>query len=70
MVNKYKVELMAKGCVQRKGIYFDEVFASVARLETIWPLIAFATTNVSEIYHLDMKTAFLNGNLKELVYMT
>lgn len=69
-LSKYKTRLVAKGYVQREGIDFDEVFAPVARLETIRLLIALAATNGWEIHHMDVKTAFLNGDLKELVYIT
>ena len=46
------------------------MFGPVARLETIRLLIALAATNGWEIHHMDVKTAFLNGDLKELVYVT
>lgn len=69
-INKYKARLVAKGYVQQEGIDFEEVFAPVARLETIRLLIALAATNGWEIHHLDVKTAFLNGDLIETVYVT
>ncbi|XP_048602505.1 uncharacterized protein BNAC02G09400D isoform X1 [Brassica napus] len=69
-VSKYKTRLVGKGYVQREGIDFDEMFALVARIETIRLLIALAATNGWEIHHMDVKTAFLNGDLKELVYVT
>ncbi|CAA7059093.1 unnamed protein product [Microthlaspi erraticum] len=68
-INKYKSRLVAKGYVQRYGIDFEEVFAPVARLETIRFLISLAATSGWEIYHLDVKTAFLHGELKETVYV-
>lgn len=61
---------MAKGYVQRHGIDFDEVFAPVARIETIRLLINLAASYGWEIHHLDVKTAFLHGELKETVYVT
>ena len=61
---------MAKGYVQRHGIDFDEVFAPVARIETVRLIIALAASNGWEIHHLDVKTAFLHGELKEVVYVT
>lgn len=67
---KYKAILVAKGYVQQQGIDFDEVFAPVARIETIRLLLALAATNGWEIHHLDVKTAFLNGDLNEDVYVT
>lgn len=68
-INKYKARLVAKGYVQESGIDFDEVFAPVARLETIRLLIALAASHGWEIHHLDVKTAFLHGELKEDVYV-
>lgn len=69
-INKHKARLVAKGYVQKHGIDFDEVFAPVARIETIRLLINLAASNGWEIHHLDVKTAFLHGELKETVYVT
>ncbi|KAJ9535118.1 hypothetical protein OSB04_un001804 [Centaurea solstitialis] len=69
-INKYKARLVAKGYVQQPGIDFQEVFAPVARIETIRFLIALAATNGWELHHLDVKTAFLHGELKETVYVS
>ena len=69
-VNKYKARLVAKGYVQKHGIDYDEVFAPVARVETIRLVIALAASKGWEIHHLDVKTAFLHGELKEEVYVT
>lgn len=69
-VVKYKARLVAKGYVQQQGIDFEEVFAPVARIETIRLLISLAASNGWEIHHLDVKTAFLNGDLCEEVYVT
>lgn len=69
-INKFKARLVAKGYVQQQGIDFDEVFAPVARLETIRLLINLAATNGWEVHHLDVKTAFLHGELKETLYVT
>jgi len=68
-INKHKARLVAKGYVQQPGIDFQEVFAPVARIETIRFLIALAATNGWELHHLDVKTAFLHGELKETVYV-
>ncbi|KAG7533591.1 Reverse transcriptase RNA-dependent DNA polymerase [Arabidopsis thaliana x Arabidopsis arenosa] len=68
-INKHKARLVAKGYVQRHGIDFDEVFAPVARIETIRLIIAIAASNGWEVHHLDVKTAFLHGELKEEVYV-
>ncbi|GKB68904.1 ribonuclease H-like domain, reverse transcriptase, RNA-dependent DNA polymerase [Tanacetum coccineum] len=68
-IMKYKARLVAKGYVQQPGIDFDEVFVPVARLETIRLLIALAAGKGWKIHHLDVKTAFLHGELKEEVYV-
>lgn len=67
---KYKARLVAKGYVQKQGIDYDEVFAPVARIETIRLIIALAASKGWEIHHLDVKTAFLHGELKEEVFVT
>lgn len=69
-VRKYKARLVAKGYVQRYGVDFDEVFSPVARIETVRVIIASAASNGWEIHHLDVKTAFLHGNLIEEVYVS
>lgn len=69
-VNKHKARLVAKEYVQQYGIDFEEVFALVARTETIRLLVNLAAANGWEIHHLDVKTAFLHGELKETIYVT
>lgn len=69
-INKFKARLVAKGYVQEHGIDFEEVFAPVARLETIRLLVSLASANNWEIHHLDVKTAFLHGELNEEVYVS
>ncbi|GJZ42950.1 ribonuclease H-like domain, reverse transcriptase, RNA-dependent DNA polymerase [Tanacetum coccineum] len=68
-IMKYKACLVAKGYIQQPEIDFDEVFASVARLETKRLLIALAAGKGWKIHHLDVKMAFLHGELKEEVYV-
>lgn len=68
-VNKYKERLVVKGYVQRHGVDFEEVFAPVACIETVCFIIALAASNQWEIHHLDVKTTFLHGDLKEVVYV-
>ncbi|GKA66765.1 ribonuclease H-like domain, reverse transcriptase, RNA-dependent DNA polymerase [Tanacetum coccineum] len=67
---KHKARLVAKGYIQQHGIDFEEVFAPVARIETIRLLLAIAANNKWEVHHLDVKSAFLHGDLKEEVYVT
>ena len=69
-INKYKARLVAKGYIQRHGIDFDEVFAPVARIETVRFILSLAASRGWEVHHLDVKTAFLHGDLKEEVYVS
>lgn len=69
-INKYKARLVAKGYVQRHGVDYEEVFAPVARIETVRFILAMAASNGWEVHHLDVKTAFLYGDLKEEVYVS
>lgn len=69
-VTRYKACLVAKGYVQRQGIDFDEVFALVARLESVRLLLAHAASEGWAVHHMDVKSAFLNGQLQEEVYVT
>jgi hypothetical protein len=64
-VVRHKARLMAKGYVQRVGVDFDEVFAPVARLESVRMMVALAAHEAWEVHHMDVKSAFLNGMLKE-----
>lgn len=68
-VIKHKARLVAKGYVQREGIDFDEVFAPVARLDSVRLLAATAVRQHWQLHHLDVKSAFLNGGLEEKVYV-
>jgi hypothetical protein len=68
-VLKHKARLVAKGYVQQQGVDFDEVFAPVARLDTIRLILALAANRGWQVHHLDVKTAFLNGELEEEVYV-
>jgi hypothetical protein len=59
---------VARGFVQREGIDFEEVFAPVARMESV-RLLALAAAKDWQVHHLDVKSAFLNGDLAEEVYV-
>lgn len=67
---KYKARVVAKGYAQWQGVDFDEVFAPVTRLETVRLLLALTSKNGWVVDHLDVKSAFLNGELEETVYVT
>jgi len=66
---KHKARLVAKGYAQRQGVDFDEVFAPVARIETVRVLLALAAQGGWEVHHMDVKSAFLNGDLTETVFV-
>ncbi|KAI5320266.1 hypothetical protein L3X38_039974 [Prunus dulcis] len=68
-VQKNKARLVAKGHSQKPGIDYNETFAPVARLDTIRTLIALAAQKEWNLFQLDVKSAFLNGILKEEVYV-
>nr|GEY15412.1 reverse transcriptase domain-containing protein [Tanacetum cinerariifolium] len=67
---KNKARLVARGYRQEEGIDFEESFAPVARLETIHIFLAYVTHKNMVVYQMDVKTAFLNGNLREEVYVS
>ncbi|GKB24633.1 retrovirus-related pol polyprotein from transposon TNT 1-94 [Tanacetum coccineum] len=66
IVIKNKPRLVAQGYNQQKGINYDETFAPVARLEAIKIFLAFSTYMNFIVYQMDVKSAFLNGKLKEV----
>ncbi|GJZ38203.1 retrovirus-related pol polyprotein from transposon TNT 1-94 [Tanacetum coccineum] len=69
-VLKNKARLVAKGYRQEEGLDFEESFAPVARLEAIRIFLANAASKNMTVYQMDVKTAFLNGELKEEVYVS
>ena len=69
IVIKNKARLVAKGFNQQEGIDFEETFAHVARMEAIRIILAYATYMNFKVYQMDVKSAFLNGKLKEDVYV-
>ena len=68
-VIRNKSRLVCKGYAQVEGVDFEETFAPVARLEAIRVLLAFANYKKLKVYQMDVKSAFLNGNLEEEVYI-
>ncbi|GKE13615.1 retrovirus-related pol polyprotein from transposon TNT 1-94, partial [Tanacetum coccineum] len=69
-VLKNKARLVAKGYQHEEGIDFEESFSPVAHIEAIRIFIANAASKNMTIYQMDVKTAFLNGELKEEVYVS
>nr|GEW44296.1 hypothetical protein [Tanacetum cinerariifolium] len=68
-VIRNKARLVAKRYAQEEGIDFEESFAPVACLEVVWIFVAYTAHKSFPIYQMDVKTAFLNGPLKEEVYV-
>ncbi|RDX85061.1 hypothetical protein CR513_33797, partial [Mucuna pruriens] len=68
-IEKYKAKLVAKGYAQRYEVDYTEVFAPVARLDTVRVLLALAAQCGWEVFQLDVKSAFLHGKLKEEVFV-
>jgi hypothetical protein len=69
VVKRNKAWLVTKGYSQGEGLDFDETYALVARLESIHILLAYATYYGFKLYQMDVKSAFLNGPIKEEVYV-
>jgi hypothetical protein len=69
VVTRNKARLMAKGYVQVAGLDFEETFAPLARLESIWILLAYAAHHSFKLFQMDVKSAFLNGPIKVEVYV-
>ena len=68
-VYKYKARLVVKGYSQVAGIDYGDTFASVARHETIRLILALSAQFKWDVYHLDVKLAFLNSELKEELFI-
>lgn len=68
-VKKFKARLVAQGFNQKFGVDYDQVFAPVAKHSTFRILLSVAASRDMAVYHFDAKTAFLNGELQEEIYM-
>ncbi|XP_074570564.1 uncharacterized protein LOC141827228 [Curcuma longa] len=68
-IDRYKARLVIKGYRQREGLDYFDTYAPVSRITSIRVLLAIVTLWNLEIHQMDVKTAFLNGNLEEEIYM-
>ena len=68
-VIKHKARLVARGFVQQKGIDYDDAFTPKARMESVHVLLTLAAQEGWQVHHMDVKSSFLNGDLKEEVYV-
>ena len=68
-VIRNKARLVCKGYAQQEGIDFEETFAPVARLEVIRMFLSLSSFQNFKVFQMDVKSAFLNGDLEEEVYI-
>ena len=68
-IDKYKVKLVIKGYRQRESLDYFDTYSSVTRINSIRMILAIATLRNLEVHQMNVKTAFLNGDLEEEIYM-
>jgi hypothetical protein len=69
IIEKYKMRLVAKGYTQKECEDYFDTYSPVARLTTIQVLLSLTVSHGLLVYQMDVKTAFLNGELEEEIYM-
>ena len=68
-IDKYKARLVIKGYNQREGLDYFDTYSPVTRITSIRMILAIAALRNLEVHQMDVKTAFLNGDLDEEIYM-
>ena len=68
-LDRYKARLVAFGNNQEYGVNYEETFAPVAKMTTVRTILALAASNDWPLHQMDVKNAFLHGDLKECIYM-
>ena len=66
---RYKARIVVKGFQQKKGVDFNEIFASIMKMTSIQTVLSITATMDLEVEQLDVKIAFLHGDLEEEIYM-
>src|SRR5713226_5381573 len=68
-IQKYKAQLVARGFMQVESIDYNKTFAPMTKLTSLRMILALANKHDLEVYQIDVKSAYLNGALKEEIYM-